>query len=268
MSPSMPCTSVTCVTRRVPSLRRLICTMTSIAEAICSRIARSGRSMPAISTSVSRRAIASRGELACIVEIEPSWPVFIACSMSRLSRAAHLADDDAVGPHAQRVPHQVADRDLASALDVRRPRLQPHDVLLLQLQLDRILDRDDALVAGDERRQHVEQRRLAGAGTAGDEDVQLRPHRRIEHRRDLAGQRAEARSGRRPCTASRANLRIVSDEPFEGERRDDRVDARAVFEARIHQRRRLVDAAADPRDDALDHPPQLRLAGEAVRRLA
>ena len=45
----------------------------------------------------------------------PSWPVFIACSMSNASAAAHLADDDAVGAHAQRVAHQVALRDLAAA---------------------------------------------------------------------------------------------------------------------------------------------------------
>ena len=48
--------------------------------------------------------------------------------------AAHLADDDAVGPHAQAVAHQVALRDPALALDVRRARLEPHDVRLLQLQ--------------------------------------------------------------------------------------------------------------------------------------
>ena len=35
-----------------------------------------------------------------------------------LSPPRHLADDDAVGPHAQRVAHQVADGDLALALDV------------------------------------------------------------------------------------------------------------------------------------------------------
>ena len=63
MSPSMPCTSVTCVMRRVPSRSREIWTIRFTAEAICSRMARSGRSIPAMSTSVSRRATASRGEL-------------------------------------------------------------------------------------------------------------------------------------------------------------------------------------------------------------
>ena len=60
--------------------------------------------------------------------------------------AAALADHDAVGAHAQRVAHQIADGDLALALDVGRPGLQPHHVVLLELQLGRVLDGDDALV--------------------------------------------------------------------------------------------------------------------------
>ena len=59
--------------------------------------------------------------------------------------AAHLADDDAVGTHAEAVLHEVALRDLAAAFDVRRARLEADDVRLLELQLGRVLDRDDAL---------------------------------------------------------------------------------------------------------------------------
>ena len=72
MSPSMPTISVIAVMRRVPSLRRVCWMMRSTALDTCSRMARTGRSMPAISTIVSRRASASRGVLACSVEIEPS----------------------------------------------------------------------------------------------------------------------------------------------------------------------------------------------------
>jgi hypothetical protein len=59
-------------------------------------------------TMFSSRVSASRGVLAWTVVIEPSWPVFMACSMSKRLGAAHLAEDDAVGPHAQAVLHQVA----------------------------------------------------------------------------------------------------------------------------------------------------------------
>ncbi len=41
--------------------------------------------MPPIATICSRRVTASRGVLAWIVAIEPSWPVFMACSMSKAS---------------------------------------------------------------------------------------------------------------------------------------------------------------------------------------
>src|SRR3954466_5945944 len=50
-----------------------------------------------------------------------------------------LPHDDPVRTHAEGVADQVADRDRALALDVRWPRLQPDDVLLLQLELDGVL---------------------------------------------------------------------------------------------------------------------------------
>src|SRR3954468_15960074 len=68
-----------------------------------------------------------------------------------------LPHDDPVRTHAEGVADQVADRDRALALDVRWPRLQPDDVLLLQLELDGVLDGDDPLAVRDERGQHVEQ---------------------------------------------------------------------------------------------------------------
>ena len=56
-----------------------------MALAICSRMARTVSSVPAIIVTVSRRDSESRGEFEWIVEIEPSWPVFMAWSMSRAS---------------------------------------------------------------------------------------------------------------------------------------------------------------------------------------
>ena len=77
-SPSIFVISLTLTSLRLPSRSRLICTTIWIAEATCSRIARSGRSKPAISTRVSRRASASRALFAWIVVKLPSWPVFMA----------------------------------------------------------------------------------------------------------------------------------------------------------------------------------------------
>src|SRR5436309_3057470 len=57
--------------------------------------------------------------------------------------AADLTDDDAVGPHTEAVAHEVADRDLTAALDVRRAGLHREDVVLVELELLGVLDGDD-----------------------------------------------------------------------------------------------------------------------------
>ena len=72
-----------------------------MALAICWRMARSGSSRLAMEIMVSSRLRASRGVLAWSVVSEPSWPVFMAWSMSMASDAATLAHDDPVGPHTQ-----------------------------------------------------------------------------------------------------------------------------------------------------------------------
>ena len=116
---------------------------------------------------------------------------------------ADLTDDDAVGAHAQRVADQVADRDLALALDVRRAGLEPEHVVLVQPELGGVLDGDDALVVRDERREHVERRRLAGAGTAGDEDVEAARTQSLEEVGDRLREACRRRPGRRRCRGRR-----------------------------------------------------------------
>ena len=59
----------------------------------------------------------------------------------------------------------------ADAFGVGRPCLQPHDVVAGQPQLGGVLDGDDALAGRDAAGEGVEQRGLAGAGAARDEDV-------------------------------------------------------------------------------------------------
>ncbi len=86
-------------------------------------------------------------------------------------RSADFADDDAFGTHTQAVLDEIAHGDLAFAFDVRRAGFEAHHMRLLQLQFGRVLAGDDALVAVDVARQAVQQRGLARAGTAGDDDV-------------------------------------------------------------------------------------------------
>ncbi len=65
---------------------------------------------------------------------EPSWPVFMACNNSSLA-AADLADDDAVGTHAQGVADQIPNPHLAAPLHVGRAGLEGDHVGLRQPQL-------------------------------------------------------------------------------------------------------------------------------------
>jgi len=92
--------------------------------------------------------------------------------------AAHLADHDAVRSHAKRVPQEIPLGHRPLGFDVGWPRLEPDHVLLLELQLGRVLDGHDALGVGDRVGEHVQHRGLAGAGAAGDEDVQPGLHGR------------------------------------------------------------------------------------------
>ena len=236
---------------RVPSLRRSWWTIRSTAEAICSRIARSGQ----LDAGHEDHRLESGEHVARRVGVAGRHRAVVAGvhgleHVERLTAAA-LADDDAIGPHAQGVAHQLADGDRALAFDVRRPRLERDDVLLAQLQLGRVLDRDDALVVGDERRQDVEQRRLAGAGAAGDDDVQARLDARAQEVDHLGRRGPEADQVVRRHRRGR-ELADGDHGPDERDGRDDDVDARAVDEAGVDHRRRLVDAPADRRDDALD----------------
>ena len=93
--------------------------------------------------------------------------------------AADLADEDAVGSHSQAVAKQLPDGELALAFHVGWTVLERDDVGVIDLQLGCVFDGDHALVVRDEARDDVERRGLAGAGSAGDQDVHAPQHRRL-----------------------------------------------------------------------------------------
>ena len=99
---------------------------------------------------VDRRQVAAVPRVQCLEQI------------GRLS-AAHLADDDVIGPVAQGMPHQVADRHVAAG---GVPRLEPQAVRAAEPQLQRVLDRDDAAPGRQQRHQSIQQRRLPRAGAS------------------------------------------------------------------------------------------------------
>ena len=227
-------------------------------------MARSGRFVAPIAIIVSMRDSASRGAVG--VHGRQRAVVARVHRLQHVERflAADLADDDAVGAHAEGVHHELALADGALPFDVGRARLEPRDVLLVQLQLRRVFDRDDALAVGDEARQHVEQRRLAGAGAAADQTVEPRAHavrEKVEHRLRQRAQRDEV-VGLQPLgrkTADRQQRAVHR------QRRNDRVDARPVRKAGVDHRRAVVDAASDAADDAVDDAEQMPVILERGR---
>ena len=180
--------------------------------------------------------------------------------------ATDLADDDPVGAHAQGVANQLADCDLALALDVLGPRLEPEHVPLVQAKLGGVLDRDDAVRVRNRRRESVQEGRLSGARTARDEDVQLGEHAALQELDSLRRQRAEADhvAEVEPLLAELTNRQ---DGTAQGERRDDRVDAASVRKARVDHRRGLVDTTPHLRDDLVDDAAKVRLVRKANGRL-
>ena len=200
-SPSMPVISEMPVTLRVPSDMRddLDDQVDRRRDLLADRRAPgcSGwPSPPSCRGDTARRAGCWRGSVVRL----PSWPVFIACSMSSASSPRTSPTMMRSGRIRRALTTSSRCADRALAFDVRRPRLQPDDVALPQHQFGRVLDRDDALVVGDEARQHVQQRRLAGAGAARHDDVQAAGDRglqEVEHR-------LRSRLARRPDRARRA----------------------------------------------------------------
>src|SRR5256885_11001045 len=70
-------------------------------------------------------------------------------------------------------------------------RLESKDVPLVEPQLGRVLDRDDAILVRDRRRHRVQQGRLTGTRAARDEDVQLCSDALLEEVDGFAAERAE-----------------------------------------------------------------------------
>jgi hypothetical protein len=74
--------------------------------------------------------------------------------------AAHLPHHEPVGPHPQRLPHQVPQGDLAGPLLVGGPGLQPEDVRMVRAQFGGVLGEDDAGRGVDKAEQAAQQRGL------------------------------------------------------------------------------------------------------------
>src|SRR4029079_6895658 len=100
---------------------------------------------------------------------------------------------------------------------------------------------------------------------AGHDYVQARLHRRVEVGHHGRGRCAGAHDLVRAEDVA-AELPDRQARPVDGDRWDDDVDTRAVLEARVTHRLRLVDPPSDRGDDAVDDAPQAALVLEGKAR--
>ena len=177
-----------------------------MALASCWRMTLSGTCWLAIMTMVSRREKASRVVLAWTVVMEPSWPVFMACSMSSASGPR----DSPTMMRSGRIRRVLITRSrcvIAPAPSMLAGRVSRRTTwFCCRLQFGGVFDGDDALFLGNEAGERVEHGGLAGAGTAGDHDVEPRLHaaaHEIQHaggeglvlEQVFGGENASCRSG-------------------------------------------------------------------------
>jgi hypothetical protein len=161
----------------------------------------------------------------------------------------HLADDQPVGAHPQRLLDQPAQRYLAGALQARLAALHPDRVPQADLQLEHLFAGHHPLPRRDRGDQAVQQRGLAGLGAPGDEDVQPGLDRRGEEGGGLRGDRAQADQVVQPGRPGHV-LSDVHRPVRPGDVRDDDVQPGPVGECGVDERAAQVHPAAG----GLEHP--------------
>lgn len=110
--------------------------------------------------------------------------------------ATDLTDQNAIRSMPQCRTKQVGNRDgrqrrLLAERQLCTPRLEPNHVRFVQMNLCGLLDQNNAIAIGNVRSERVEQRGLAGTGTAGDQDVLLSCNGAGQFSRGCSSQRGD-----------------------------------------------------------------------------
>ena len=204
--------------------------------------------------------------LACTVLMDPSTPVFIACSMSRASAPRHSPTMMRSGRMRRAVRSRMrwlmppslfrfggrvsnlmtwrcwsCNSAVSSMVMMRSSSGMNRESALSMVVLPEPVPPEISTVI-----LHCTQRREEPQHAGRDRLV-------LHHfllRDDVAAEAADAEAG-----------------AVERQRRNDGVDARAVLQARVHDRLRFIDAAAHLRDDLFDDVQQVRVVLEAHRGL-
>ena len=260
----MPVISDTLVMRRLPSVPRLNCTMMLMARAIVCLVSVSDNRTLPIPTIDSTREMASRAVLACTVVIDPSCPVFIADSMSSTSpprhspmtmrsgriRSAFFTRSRArTSPRPSMLGGRVSRRTTcfccicnsaaSSMVTIRSPSGMNDDIafsiVVLPVPVPPLIKMFNlAFTQAPKKSDHV-------GRDAADAQHVLEPQRGTTEAPDR------------------------HDGSVDGQRRDDRVHARAVRQPRVRHGGRFVHAPPDPGHDAVDDLGQVFVVAKPHR---
>ncbi len=205
----------------------------------------------------------SAGVLAWPVDSEPSWPVVIAWSMSRASPARHSPTMIRSGRmcRALRSRSRMVISPLPSRFGGRASSVTTCAWLSCSSAASSMVTIRSSSGMNDERT--LRRGRLARAGAAGDEDVELgldADPQELEHLRRRGPEPDEVVDGDRLGR----ELPDRDDRPDQRQRFDDRVHARAVGQAGIDAGARLVDPPAQRRDDPVDDPEDVLVVQEVA----
>ena len=135
-------------------------------------------------------------------------------------------------------------------------------MLLLHLQFGGVLDGDHAFGIRNVAGEHIEQGGLAGAGSAGDQQVEPAFHHGGEQFQHGLGQGFvfDHVAGGDRIAAETPDGKAG---PINRQRRNDGVHAGAVGKTRIHHRRGFIHASSHPRDNPVDDLHEVRIVLEA-----
>jgi len=164
-------------------------------------------------------------------------------------RSAALPEHQTIGTHPHRGPNQVVEPHLTDSLDVRPAHLEVDHVGVIRLQFGGLLDAHDPFVVRNEGEHRREERGLARARRAADQDVRAA----LDQRAQDLGARGPDRptrdefgdAQRTPAQGPQADERALR-----GQRRQDRVKPRPVRQAPVGDRGGVVQALTRGRSEA------------------
>ena len=173
--------------------------------------------------------------------------------------AAHLADDEPIGPHAQRGAHELAHAHRARAFGVRRAAPRAGRRGAARAAARRSPRSSRCVPPGRSPRPSALQHVVLPALVAPDTTM-FQPARTIASRNALAGASSpNAASG----TGAAAEAADRDARPVGRERRKHRVQRATVGQAGVDHRRRAVEAQPERRDHPFDDPHDRRRVDRA-----